>query len=490
MSNNGLSTSRLINVTVNLAPTGAQFANVDSLLVMGSSNVIDVVQRIRSYSGIVSVAADFGTTAPEYLAAQDFFNQSPTPTQLYIGRWAQAATAGLLVGGAVTPANQLIAAWTSITNGGVNFTINGTARNLTALDFHLQTNLNGVASVITTALSTNGTCTWNGTNFVIASSTTGTSSTVAFAAAGAGTDISAMIAGTAATGAYVANGIVAETAVAACTYLDTLPYQWYGFMVASTSKVQADDLAIAAYLEGTFHIHGVSTTDANALSSVSTSDIGYQLKQLGYKRTLTQYSSSDPYAVASLFGREFTVNYQGNTTVINLMYKTEPGITAENLTDTQADTLIAKRYNFYVNYNNGTAILQNGVMVGPYYIDEVHGTDALSNEIQVNVFNLLYTNPTKIPQTDEGVHQLVNVVEATCAAFVANGLLAPGTWTTSGFGTLNQGDFMPKGYYVYASPVALQAQADRAARKSPPIQVAAKFAGAVDSVNVAITVNR
>lgn len=486
----GLSTARLVNVTVNLAPIGAQFANVDSLLIVGSSNVIDVVQRYRSYSSISAVATDFGTTAPEYLAAQAFFNQSPQPTQLYIGRWAQASTAGLLVGGAVTPTNKLIATWNAITTGGVDFVIDGSARNLATLDFSGASNLNGVATVIATALSTHGSCAWNGANFTITSSTTGASSTVAFATAGAGTDISAMLGATAATGAYEANGIIAESALAAVVVLDNLPFNFYGLTVASVSKVTADDLAIAAYVEGTFHMYGVGTTDPNALSAVTTSDVGYQLMQLGYKRTLTQFSSSNPYAVCSLFGREFTVNYQGNNTVINLMYKIEPGILAENLTDSQADALIAKRYNFYVNYNNGTAILQNGVMVGPFYIDEVHGTDALSNEIQVNVYNLLYTNPTKIPQTDKGIHQIVNVVEATCAAFVANGLLAPGTWTTSGFGTLNQGDFMPKGYYVYAPPVALQAQADRAARKSPPIQVAAKFAGAVDTVNVAITVNR
>ena len=495
MSNNGLSTSRLINVTVNLAPTGAQFANVDSLLIVGSSNVIDTVQRIRSYSSITAVATDFGTSAPEYLAASDFFNQSPQPNQLYIGRWAQAATAGLLVGGAVTPTNQLISTWNAITTGAFKVAVNGgSVTAVGPINFSGASNLNGVATLINTALTTASltiTCTWNGVNFVFASGTTGTSSSVSFLTSPAsGTDISATLAGTAATAAYQAPGIAAETAVAAVTLLDTLPYQWYGLMMASTSKVTADDLAIAAYIEGTFHLYGVSTIDPNAISAVSTTDVGYQLKQLGYKRTLTQYSSADPYAVASLFGREFTVNFQGNNTVINLMYKQEPGILAENLTDTQADTLIAKRYNFYVNYNNGTAILQNGVMVGSYFIDEVHGTDALSNEIQVNVYNLLYTTPTKIPQTDAGVHQIVNVVEATCASFVSNGLLAPGTWTTSGFGTLNQGDFMPKGYYVYAQPVALQATADRAARKSPPIQVAAKLAGAVDTVNIAITVNR
>jgi hypothetical protein len=63
-------------------------------------------------------------------------------------------------------------------------------------------------------------------------------------------------------------------------------------------------------------------------------------------------------------------------------------------------------------------------------------------------------------------------------------------WNSAGFGTLNQGDFLAKGFYVYAPAVATQNQSDREARKSVPIQVAAKLAGAVHTIDVQITVNR
>lgn len=488
----GLSVARLIDVAVNLAPQGAQFANVDSLLVLGNSNVIDVSERIRSYNLLADVASDFGTNAPEYLAARNYFSQVPQPTQLYIGRWAYTATAALLKGAPLPTADQDMSLFTVITNGSLSVVVDGDAYDLTGIDLSAETNLNGVASAVTTEFSGAATVTWTGSQFVITSATTGASSTIAAATpTGVGVDLALLMLLRTADGATTVQGHAAETAVAAVQLLDTMPTQWYGLMVASANVVDADHLAIAAYIEGTpLHIYGVGTTSAAALVAASSSDIGAQLKAFNYKRTLTQWSSSDPYAVASLFGREFTVDYQGNNTVISLMYKQEPGILAENLTSTQADALIAKRYNFYVNYNNNTAILQNGVMVGPYYIDEVHGTDALANEIQTNVYNLLYTTPTKIPQTDAGIHRIVNVIEATCAAFVSNGLLAAGTWTTAGFGTLEQGDFLERGFYVYAPPIAAQATADRAARKSPPIQVAAKLAGAVNTVNVIVNVNR
>lgn len=84
----------------------------------------------------------------------------------------------------------------------------------------------------------------------------------------------------------------------------------------------------------------------------------------------------------------------------------------------------------------------------------------------------------------------MTTVEQVCAQGVVNGLLGPGVWNSGGFGALNQGDFLAKGFYVYAPPISTQAQADRAARKSVPIQVAAKLAGAIHSIDVLINVNQ
>lgn len=488
----GLPVSRLINVSVNLTPLGAQFANFNSLLIMGSSNVIDTRERIRTYEDLGSVATDFGTTAPEYLAAALFFGQSPQPTQLQIGRWAQTATSGLLLGGVLTTAEKLASAWTSITNGGVNFTINGTARNLTGLNFSAITNMNGVASVIDTALGVNGDCVWNGKQFIVTSSTTGISSTVSFATSGAGTDISAQLKLTSGTASYNVTGIAAETAVAAVTILDGLTVDWYGLMTASPSVVNADHLAIAAYIQGAGnkHIYGITTQETAALLSTDTTSIGYLMKQLGYTRTCYQYSSSSPYAIASLFGRILTTDFTANNTVITLMYKQEPGVAPEDLTSSQAAALDANYYNYFAKYNNNTAIIANGQMASGNYFDEVYGTDWLANYIQTNVYNVLYQSPTKIPQTDPGTHILVTTIEASCSQAVNNGLLAPGVWDSQGFGDLRQGSLLSKGYYVYAPPVATQASADRAARKSVPIQVAAKLAGAIHKSNILINVNR
>jgi hypothetical protein len=268
---------------------------------------------------------------------------------------------------------------------------------------------------------------------------------------------------------------------------------WYGSMTATTATVtDADHLAVGAYIESASptRIYGVTSQSTAILDGTLTTDIASKLKAANLKRTFIQYSSSSPYASASLYGRAFTVNFQGNNTVITLKFKQEPTVTAENLTASQAAALTAKNCNVFVNYNNNTAIIQQGVMTNGYFFDEVHGTDWLQNDVQTAVYNLLYTSTTKISQTDGGINQIVNTINSRMDQAVTNGLVAPGQWNADGFGALNRGDFLSAGYYTYAPPVATQSQADREARKSPVIQCAIKLAGAVHFVNIIINVNR
>lgn len=602
----GLSVSSLISVTVNLQPPAAQGLNFNSLLIMGDSNIIDTTQRIRSYTSLSQIASDFGTTAPEYVASSLYFAQAPQPSQLYIGRWAKTATAAILVGGILTASQQTITNWNNISSGGVVIPINGANVSVSGLNFTAAANMNGVASVINTALSTNGTCTWNGTNFIVTSPTSGAgtnpqgfitiaagnasnnntvvingytttfvtgaaasgqvtiggtnvqsaanlitalqaspisalqsltytrasnvvtgvwnaigtagnaitlsetgasisvsaatltggtqASVVGFATTGIGTDISAQIKGTATAAQYVAGGINAESALNAVVAMDSLTTYWYALMFAAGTAnadiADSDHLAIAAYIQadGLPHIYGLTTSEGAALSSTDTTSIGYQLSQLGYTRTFFQYSSSSPYAVASMFGRILTTNWLANNTAITLAYKQEPGITPEYLTPSQAAALNQNHYNYFAEFNNNTAIIVNGWCANGQYVDTVIGTDWLANYIQTNLYNLLYQSLTKVPQTDPGVHLLVTSVEASCSQAVTNGLLAPGTWTANGFGTLTQGAFLSKGYYVYAPPVATQSASARSARQSPVLQVAAKLAGAVQSISCLINV--
>ena len=487
----GLTISRLINVTVNLQALAAASVNFDTCLVLGTSSVIDTVERKRVYSTLAAVEADFGGSAEEYLAAVRWFGQSPQPNSLTIGKWAKTATNGRLVCGSLPAAYQSASAWTGITAGAFKIGIDGgAAADVTGMNFSAQTTMSGIAVVITTKL-TGATCTYDAVNnrFIITSATTGASSAISFLAAPAsGTDISATMLGrSTSSGAYVANGIAAETALAAVTLFNTnYSDQWYGLVIPAAAD--SDHLAVAAFIEGTTapHLYGLTQSEAATLNSGDTTNISYLLQQAAYNHTVSQYSSSDPYAVMSLFAKMLTVNWTANNTALTAMYKTEPGVTAETLSETQATNVASYNANVFVKYNNSTSIIQYGVCASGQFIDTIIGSDWLKSAIQTNVYNILYQSATKIPQTDSGMHQLATAIESACAQGVTNGLLAPGTWSGSGFGQIKTGDWLPKGYYVYAPPVSSQSATSRAARVSVPFQVAAHLAGAVHTANIQI----
>ncbi|MGU2444435.1 DUF3383 family protein [Burkholderia cenocepacia] len=170
---NGLPVSRRINITINMAALAAQGANLNTALFLGASPVIDTNERMRSYAGITELGADYSQADPEYQAGVLYFAQVPQPQNLCIGRWAKTATSGSLRGGVLSVAQQALAQWQAVTAGAFNITIDGTARNVTGLNFSTASNLNGVASIVQAALASYATVVWTGSQFQVTSKSSG-----------------------------------------------------------------------------------------------------------------------------------------------------------------------------------------------------------------------------------------------------------------------------------------------------------------------------
>lgn len=271
--------------------------------------------------------------------------------------------------------------------------------------------------------------------------------------------------------------------------LDSL--KWYGLAIAD-DITDSEVLEVAALIEAASpsRLFGHATKDANVLLKTNTDNIGYKLAQAKYKRTFWIYSSTSSHAEVSVFGRAFTVNFNGTNTTITLKFKQLPGVVAEDLKVPQAANIKANNGNVYAEYDNDTAILQEGVMSDGSFFDEVHGLDWYQNALETALWNLYYTTTTKIPQTATGVNRQSAVLETVGEQGVTNGLLAPGVWNGDEFGTLTSGEYLTKGYYVFANSLDDQLQADREARKSPVFQIASKLAGATHSADVIVSVNR
>lgn len=278
-----------------------------------------------------------------------------------------------------------------------------------------------------------------------------------------------------------------KDAITAC--LDSLG--WYGLMIAADTTTEDLDAA-SALIEAASptRIHGVTTQDENAVVKSSITDSAYKLSEKKYRRTFTIFSSDNPYAAASVFGRMFSVNFNGTETTITLKFKQLPGIAPEDLKVSEANTLTAKNCNVFAKYNNGTAILQEGVMCDGSFIDEIHGLDWFQNHLENALFNLYYTSKTKVSQTPKGINSQCGVLEHACQQGVRNGLLGEGVWQGESFGVLENGGYLAKGFYVFANSLDDQAQAERERRKSPVFQIAVKGAGATHFADVIVSVNR
>lgn len=483
-----LPVSRVVNVAIQLGATAAATRNFGAMCVIGGSNVIDASERIRSYSSVQEVAADFGTTAPEYQAAVVFFGQSPTPSLLYVGRWVKAGSSALLRGRILAADEQDIAEFNEITAGTLNLTIGGSAVALTAIDLSSATNLNGVASIISDKLGANGSCVWTGARFQIATATTGSGASISATVTGSVAGLLGMDEDSSPT---VVAGADAETLADCIATLLDFP-QWYGATIAEPSLSEADALAAAALIEAASpaRVLALTSNDSNDLDSTVTSGLGAQAHSRGFNHSLVMYSSTEPYAAATILGRMATVDFRGSNTCITLKFKQAPGVSAEDLRTSYADTLKTRCENVFAAYSNDTSILQEGTMSGGWFIDERHGLDWLQDYLQTALYNLLYTATTKIGQDESGVNQILGTCERAMNQAVVNGLCAPGTWTGDEFGALHKGDALTKGYYIYIQPLAEQSQADREARKAPAIQIAAKLKGAVHFIDATIVVNR
>jgi len=473
--------------------------SVNTCLLLGTSEVIDAAQRMRTYANILEVAAQFDSVTEEYQAALTWFSQNPSPHTLHIGRWVREPSPAILIGAPLSPAEQRVSNWTTIADGSLAIVIDGVGpTDVLVMNFTTHTNLNGVASTVTTALQAAGfaaTMVWNARmdRFELRTTSTGPTSTISFmTTAAGGTDISAMLKMTMAyePTAYVVPGMAPETALAAAVEIDgKFSAKWYALVCPSADD--EDHQMLAAYCEASDppHYYGVSTDAEHSLSDMSDIDIGYILARFGFNKTAVMFSRTNHYVIMSYLGRILTTHWGGSNTTITLMYKQAPGVAPENISTQQANTLQRKHVNVFTNYANGARLIQYGTSASGEFTDTIIGADALAIEVQARVFNTLYTAITKVPQTDAGMELLKTSAAAGCAMYVSNGWLATGTWNAQGFGDLSQGDLVP-GFYIFTPSMLLQNQADRQARRAPLMQIAAKCAGAIHTADVLIWVNQ
>lgn len=276
-----------------------------------------------------------------------------------------------------------------------------------------------------------------------------------------------------------------EDAIADCL---AKSQEWYGVYVCGSSD--ADIVKVAAALDGADRgVVFFENTNADCLvASPLAPDIFTALRTAKAERAIGMYSNSD-YAGAALMGLAMGRETGLENSAFSLSYATMNGVSVEVVTKAQLDILMAKNGNVYITRGKGYNILHMGRCVEGSSYDDLMYLDMTKDFIEAKVMQVMTGRVGKLPQTDSGMAVIVSAVTSALEEMRKIGYLAEGIWTGEPIKTLETWDVVPGGYLVFAEPFASLSQADREARKSPPITVALKTSGTIESVVINVNVN-
>jgi len=263
-----------------------------------------------------------------------------------------------------------------------------------------------------------------------------------------------------------------------------------GYTGATGDNLEASRSATVAQSLGKM-LFLASDTDADLASP---SGFFYTIKSAAQKYVRCLFHK-DPLMLSPLkwsyAGRGMSTNFSGSNTTMSMNLKQLSGVTAdETISQTLVTAAKAAGVDVYPNIAGNSCTLSHGA--NEFY-DDVYNLKWLIGALEVAGFNHLYQSGTKVPQTEPGMSGLKSAYTSVCGQAVSNGFIAPGEWTgadTFGDPESFRRNIKDYGYYVYSAPIALQSSADRALRKAPLIQIAFKFAGAIHSTSVIVSVNK
>ena len=442
-----MSISTSVNVTVSLsaaAPTGQAFG---SACVVAYHNVGGSARLLGPYANVAAmVTAGFtGANNPVTLAAAKYFEQTPTPNSLYVGRRALPFTQKWRL----TPL--------SVNNGDTyTFTVAATAGVGGTQVVYAVSGSPSLATLCTALASALGTAVGSGTS-------TGASGTyVEWTSGTAGVlvefnnqSVSVLDFREDTADPGIATDLAAIYAAG--------PTSWYGLILDSNSTLEIE--AAAAWVESNKKIFPASDPNSYAgrVNNVTdTSSAAYYVQANSLSRTgvlLTAYSNMS-YAGAAWLGKMLPTT----PGAANWAYKTLAGIQADLLPPGYDANMFLKNASVYTTLG-GVPCTQYGETGNGEFLDLVVYIDWLVVNIQLAVLTLLLNSP-KIPFDDDGLNQIATVVRGVCHQGETNG---GGVTNTS-----------------YCTPplVGTISSANIAARNVPNIPWGQVLAGAVNTVNL------
>ena len=457
--------------------------------------------RIRFYTSVAEISADFGSTSEAVKAGNGFFDQNPRPSTMAVAQAFDTPQPGFMT----TAVTGAVSVFVAISDGSFTITIDGVTENIGALDFTSDTNFDDIAATLQTGLQAIAAGGYTAATvvasnevenqFTIISGTSGDGSTVSVLAAGTtGTDIS---------GVGFLNGIVGVvvpgyTPTTFTNELDLIAQAAtcsgrfvYGLdldVVYRDAQQQLDAMAWAEVQEFAF----LTAISNNPLSydPNDTSNNIVAAFNAGYTRTATFFDDDvEVYPGMAYLAILLSVDYSGAATALTMKFKNLVGIPPVNFVGVDPETAVSvlnsRRANTFTIVGNGARVVREGVQASTiWFSDDRSNIDNFINDLLTNIYNVFLTTP-KVPYTSAGEMLIHNAEAQVCDQFVRNGTFADritvDTSSPNGIRTI-------PAYQIIFAPLQDVTIADRAARILRGNQIIVQLEGAIHTLVINIIV--
>lgn len=412
--------SDITNVSISLQTSGISRLGFGTPLFITAHNFF--LDRVREYSGLSEVAADFPTDSNAYKAAVSVFKNEPSVGKFKIGRQKAntLVTVGGDTGGTYVAGVTVGLTVTDAVGGTVDatFTTSG-AESLATVAANLVADINGVIGSGGTATVT-VTDNLDGT-FVIAPATQDfyVSGFVNVSTSATGID------DTAADADNILNTLTAIREVDDDFYfvgwegralggesIDNVTYNTVGVWDLANTIEALDSPKM--YFVGSSASESITNTYTAGSTPASQNDVLAFLAEGNYFRTVTWWHQDADTTFSEMQYCGYNAPFDAGSVTwgnIKLSIDAAKNASGNKLTSTEKGRL-ASRYANYAAIAGGVVYVLNGKVAGNEWIDIIRGRDNLKADLEADLFDLLTNQQgSKIPYTDKGINQVAGVVD-------------------------------------------------------------------------------
>ena len=450
----------------------------------------DVKFVAKEYSNADAVGNDYGTTSDKYAFAQIYFNgftgSTVKPSALFISKYSAVDSAAKLTGASLR--SMSLDQLKAIT-GAISVTVDGVLATGT-VDLSAATSFSNAATLIATALTAAVTFDTQLQSFVIASGTTGSTSSISFAT-GAAAEALAL---TELTGAQLDNVTTVDTATTAMKRLTNYTLN-LSTIVAETSTALTDDVQkeIATWVSLQNHRYWLVKygEEPTALIANNTTNFAGWLAENNVADVTCVYGTFEHAALCAGYAASLNFSELNGRTTMDFR---STSTLAPSVTDVDdANAIESNGYAYYGAFataNDRFIFLRNSIVSGEFkWVDAYLNQIYFNSQLQLAQITGLIANKS-IPYNEVGKSKVRASAQDPINEMLNFGGIQTGVALSEQQKSIINNEagvdaatiIFNQGYYLMIRDATAQV---RAVRGSFPIKLWYTDGGSVHSINIA-----